>query len=54
MLVSCVHPVAIPRAVPCTIRSLSMFVSDAPGDRRPRMWSVAQSQAAVGCLRCRC
>ena len=29
MLVSCVHPVAILRAVFCTICSLSMFVSDA-------------------------
>ena len=28
MLVSCVHPVAILRAVFCTICSLSMFVSD--------------------------
>ena len=32
MLVSCVHPVAILRAVFCTICSLSMFVSDAFGD----------------------
>ena len=32
MLVSCVHPVAILRAVFCTICSLSMFVSDALGD----------------------
>ena len=31
MLVSCVHPVAILRAVFCTICSLSMFVSDALG-----------------------
>ena len=29
---SCVHPVAILRAVLCTICSLSMFVSDALGD----------------------
>ena len=29
---SCVHPAAIPRAVPCTICSLSMSVSDALGD----------------------
>ena len=32
MLVSCVHPVAILRAVFCTICSLSMFVLDALGD----------------------
>ena len=32
MVVSCVHPVAILRAVFCTICSLSMFVSDALGD----------------------
>ena len=32
MLVSCVHPVAILRAVFCTICCLSMFVSDALGD----------------------
>ena len=32
MLVSCVHPVAILRAVFCTICSLSMFVSDALGE----------------------
>ena len=32
MLVSCVHPVAILRAVVCTICSLSMFVSDALSD----------------------
>ena len=32
MLVSCVHPVAILRAVFCTICSLSMFVSNALGD----------------------
>ena len=32
MLVSCVHPVAILRAVFCTICSLSMFFSDALGD----------------------
>ena len=32
MLVSCVHPVAILRAVFCTICSLSMFVSDALGN----------------------
>ena len=31
VLVSCVHPVAILRAVFCTICSLSMFVSDALG-----------------------
>ena len=29
---SCVHPVAILRAVVCAICSLSMFVSDALGD----------------------
>ena len=32
MLVSCVHAVAILRAVFCTICSLSIFVSDALGD----------------------
>ena len=32
VLVSCVHPVAILRAVFCTICSLSMFVSVALGD----------------------
>ena len=32
MLVSCVHPVAILRAVFSTICSLSMFVSDALDD----------------------
>ena len=32
VLVSCVHPVAILRAVFCTICSLSMFVSDVLGD----------------------
>ena len=32
VLVSCVHPVVILRAVCCTICSLSMFVSDALGD----------------------
>ena len=32
MLVSCVHPVAILKAVFCTICSLSMFVSDVLGD----------------------
>ena len=32
MLVSCVHPVAILRAVFCTICSLSMLVSDALDD----------------------
>ena len=32
MLVSCVHPLAILRAVFCTICSLSMFVSDALGE----------------------
>ena len=30
--VSCVHPAAIPRAVSCTICSLSMFSSEASGD----------------------
>ena len=42
MLVSCVHPVAILRAVFCTICSLSMFVSDALGDHmveaRVQVW----------------
>ena len=32
LMVSCVHPVAILRAVFCTICSLSMFFSDALGD----------------------
>ena len=32
MLASCVHSVATPRAVFCTICSLSMFASDALGD----------------------
>ena len=32
MLVSCVHPVAIIRAVFCTICSLSMLLLDALGD----------------------
>ena len=32
MLASCVHPVAILRAVFCTICRLSRFVSDALGD----------------------
>ena len=36
VLVSCVHPVAILRAVFCTICSLSMFVSDALGDHYGR------------------
>ena len=39
MLVSCVHPVAILRAVFCTICSLSMFVSDALGDHMIEAYS---------------
>ena len=39
MLVSCVHPVAILRAVFCTICSLSMFVSDALGDQMVEAYS---------------
>ena len=39
MLVSYVHPVAILRAVFCTICSLSMFVSDALGDHRVKAYS---------------
>ena len=39
MLVSCVHPVAILRAVFCTICSLSMFVSDALGDHMVESYS---------------
>ena len=39
MLVSCVHPVAIPRAVYCTICSLSMLVSDALGDHMVEAYS---------------
>ena len=39
MLVSCVHPVAILRAVFCTICSLSMLVSDALGDHMMEAYS---------------
>ena len=39
MLVSCVHPVAILRAVCCTICNLSMFVSDALGDHTVEAYS---------------
>ena len=39
VLVSCVHPVAILRAVFCTICSLSMFVSDALGDHMVEAYS---------------
>ena len=39
MLVSCVHPVAILRAVFCTICSLSMFVSDTLGDHMVEAYS---------------
>ena len=39
MLVSCVHPVAILRAVFCTICSLYMFVSDALGDHMVEAYS---------------
>ena len=40
MLVSCVHPIAILRAVFCIICSLSMFVSDALGDHVVSMVSL--------------
>ena len=39
MLVLCVHPVAILRAVFCTICSLSVFVSDALGDHMVEAYS---------------
>ena len=39
MLVSCVHPVTILRAVFRTICSLSMFVSDALGDHMVEVYS---------------
>ena len=39
MLGSCMHPVAILRAVFCTIYSLSMFVSDALGDHMVEAYS---------------
>ena len=39
MLVSCVHPVAIIRAVFCMICSLSMLVSDALGDHMVEAYS---------------
>ena len=39
VLMSCVHPVAILRAVFCTICSLSMFVSDALGDHMVEAYS---------------
>ena len=39
VLVSCVHPVAILRAVFCTICSLSMFVWDALGDHMVEAYS---------------
>ena len=39
MLVSCVHPVDILRAVFCTICSLSMFISDALGDHMVEAYS---------------
>ena len=39
MLVSCVHPVAILRAIFCTICSLSMLVSDALGDHMEEAYS---------------
>ena len=39
VLVSCVQPVAILRAVFCTICSLSMFVSDALGDHMVEAYS---------------
>ena len=39
MLVSCVHPVAILRAVFCIICSLSMLVSDALGEHMEEAYS---------------
>ena len=39
MLVSCVHPVAILRAVFCIICSLSMLCSDALGDHMVEAYS---------------
>ena len=39
ILVSCVHPVAILRAVFCIICSLSMLVSDALGDHMEEAYS---------------
>ena len=39
VLVSCVHPVAILRAVFCNICSLSMFVSNALGDHMVEAYS---------------
>ena len=39
MLVSCVYPVAILKAVFCIICSLSMFVSDALGDQMVAAYS---------------
>ena len=39
MLLSCVHPVTILRAVFCTICSWSMFVSDALGDHMVEVYS---------------
>ena len=39
VLVSCIHPVAILRAVFCTIYSLSMFVLDALGDHMVEAYS---------------
>ena len=39
MLVSCVHPVAILRAVFCTICSLSLFDSDVLGDHMVEAYS---------------
>ena len=47
MLVSCVHPVAILRAVFCTICSLSMFVSDALGDHIVEAYS--STSLVFGC-----
>ena len=43
VLVSCVHPVAILRAVFRTICSLSMFVSDTLGDQ------IIKALTATGC-----
>ena len=39
MLAPRVHPAAIPRAVSCTICSLSLFVSDALGDHMVEAYS---------------
>ena len=62
MLVSCVHPVAILRAVFCIICSLSMFVSDALGDHMVEAYSstglimalYVSINVCVYCVECYC